>query len=246
MSQAVDRALESLWIINAHRRVTVTQLAEQLDVHKSTASRILSSLEKNRLVDRDAHTAEYSLGQGILQLAAAVTSQRGFTQSAQALSDLIAAETGLTANVAVLDDGSAVNVVQSESSVGFLQPRHYVGRRTPGHATSSGKVLLAYSADEAKKFVLGSDLPAFTTHTITDPSVLMQEFERIRGRGWGSADLEWEESMTAVAVPVFGLRGQVVAAATITAHHSDLPAESFADKASIMQEVVARFGPLLD
>lgn len=245
-SQAVDRALTALWILNGSTEATVTQVAEELQVHKSTASRLLVALEKHHLVERCDDSSAYQLGQGILQLAGSVSVQRDFTKSAQALCGMIADKLEITSNIAILDDMYAVNVVQASGSSSFLQPRQYVGRRTPGHATSSGKILIAHAPVEQQQKILSSELERFTDNTIVDPAELLKELELTKGRNWAASNQEWEAHMTAVAVPVKDTRGDVIAAATITGHPDQLPPEQFATKATEMQKLVARFGILLD
>lgn len=245
-SQSVDRALTALWILNGTKSSTVTEVAKELGVHKSTASRLLSALEHHQLVERSDDSSAYRLGQGILQLASSVANQRDFTKSAQSLCSLIARDLEITANVAVLDEIYAINIAQASGSRSFLQPRQYVGRRTPGHATSSGKVLIAAAGENTFNKLVSSGLESYTHNTITDAEDLASELAKVTKRGWASSNLEWENQMTAIAVPVFGAQGEVVAAATITGHRDQLPPEDFAGKAAELAKIVARFGPLLD
>ena len=245
-NQSVDRALQILWTLNGLQHATVTQIAQELHVHKSTASRLLTALERHRLVTRRPDSLAYELGHGILQLASSVNSQYDLTKSAQLLVEAVAEHFNLTANVAILDDTYAVNIAQSDPPDKFFTPRQYVGRRTPGHATSSGKVLLAFADQQIRDRMASESLHRFTPHTITDTSALMADLELARQRGWAVSNNEWDEDMTAIGVPLLGSQDRIVAAVTITGFTHDLPPETFAARAQKLQTVVAQHGRLLD
>ncbi len=245
-NQSVDRAIRILWVLNGRQEATVTDIAQELEVHKSTASRLLGLLEQHRLVVRQPESMAYELGHGILQLASTVRSQNDLTRSAQLLVETIAEHFKLTTNVAILDEIFAVNIAQAAPSERFFTPRQYVGRRTPGHATSSGKVLLAFAQDAVQQQVLASSLEKFTERTITDPECLAQELTQVRQQGWAVSNNEWDADMTAVAVPLLGLSGTVIAAVTITGFTHDLPPESFQARAQELQTLVQQHGRLLE
>lgn len=245
-NQSVDRALSILWILNGAKRATVTDIAQELDVHKSTASRLLVALERHALVVRQPDDLAYELGQGVLQLAGSVNSQDDLTKSAQLLVENVAQRFKLTANVAILDDIYAVNIAQSAPSERFFTPRQYVGRRTPGHATSSGKVLLAAAEEPIRERLLSQPLEHFTQWTITDRQELTNELATVEQQGWAVSNNEWDADMTAVAVPLLGVSDRVIAAVTITGFTHDLPSESFQRQAEELTKVVRRHGRLLE
>src|SRR5690625_7951969 len=95
-NQSVDRALRILWVLNGSQQATVTEIAEELQVHKSTASRLLAALERHRLVVRQPDDLAYGLGHGILQLASSVHAQDDLTRSAQSLVEAAAEHFKLT------------------------------------------------------------------------------------------------------------------------------------------------------
>ncbi|NWN88231.1 MAG: IclR family transcriptional regulator [Micrococcaceae bacterium] len=245
-NQSVDRALSILWILNGMQRATVTEVAAELEVHKSTASRLLTALERQQLVMRQPTSQAYELSHGILQLAGSVNAQNDLTKSAQILVEHVAREFKLTANVAILDDIYAVNIAQSAPSERFFTPRQYVGRRTPGHATSSGKVLIAAAEESVQQRLLAQPLEQFTDRTILEPAQFRDELTMVRERGWAVSDNEWDNDMTAVAVPLLGVNSQVIAAVTITGFTHDLPTESFATQADKLSTIVQRHGRLLE
>ena len=222
----MDRAVAALELLAEVGSAGTGDVADRLGVHKSSATRLLTSLATHGLVEQNGHGGAWRLGPGLVRLAGAVTSRTEFSGAAQQLCDRVAVELGLTTNVAVLDEGYAVNVSQAVG-VGLLAPRHYVGLRTPGHATSSGKLLLACVGAPG----VTAELEKFTERTILSVEDLDRELDLVRARGWASSDEEWEERITAVAVPLHTHDGRVEAALTVTGPSHRLQPGDFAEVA---------------
>jgi DNA-binding IclR family transcriptional regulator len=169
-----------------------------------------------------------------------VADRAGFSGAAQLLCDRVAEATGETANVAVLDGIFAVNVTQAVGA-GLLSPHHYLGRRTPGHATSSGKLLLALSDGGAAKDAT-RELEAYTDRTIVTADALAAELDRVRAQGWASSDEEWEDHITAVAVPLRLPDSSLEAVLTVTGPNHRLVPESFAEVAGQLAGLASSVG----
>jgi DNA-binding IclR family transcriptional regulator len=202
--QSVDRAVTVLEILARQGDAGVTEIAAELGVHKSTASRLIGALEHRGLVDQVGERGKYRLGLGMVRLAGAAASRIDLPQAAGPVCELLADELGETVNVAVLDDGHAVNICQGLGGAA-ISSFNWIGRRTPLHATSSGKVLLAFSDEDLR------DLPMtrFTERTVTDQARLAEQLRQIRERGWGSTSEELEIGLNAVAAPVYGTKAAI-------------------------------------
>lgn len=245
--QAADRVLQILEILADNGPTGVSAIARELGVHRSTAFRLLATLEGRRFVVQETHRGTYSLGAGALRIAGAVALRIDLAREAQEICDEVTARIGETSNVAILVDHAAVNIAQTTGTSSVAVRDQYVGQRTPLHATSSGKALLAYADDSAIEAVLGS-LERFSDTTIVDPAALRAELARVRERGWGSALAEWQDHTNAVAVPVFATDGSVVAALSITAPAFRMPPEDLPRLAEELrgfaQEFARRLGHL--
>lgn len=246
--QSVDRAARILRLLAEHPALGVSEISRHLTVHRSTAFRLLATLEAHNLVEQEERRGLYRLGLGVLGLAGAVTHRVDLVRDAQAVCDQMAAQFNETTNVAILDDRAAVNVTQAMSGQLVAVLRQYVGQRTPLHATSTGKVLLAYAPTTLRESVLAGPLERFTPTTITDPSALRSELDAVRSQGWAAADAEWEADAAAVAVPVRGAQGDVVAALSMTAPNFRLRPETFVTTARALhsgaEELSRRLGHL--
>jgi IclR family acetate operon transcriptional repressor len=183
----------------------VNDLARRIGVNASTASRLLATLERGRLVQRSAG-GPYRLGLRLVALADGVLARLDVRELARPQLRELVAQTGETATLSVPAGGEAVTVdfVAAESSVVSVAR---LGRRSVGHATAVGKVALAFAAGPR-----GVDgLTRFTERTITDPDALAAEIAAVRARGWAEAAGEREPDLNAVAAPVFDRRGELVA-----------------------------------
>ncbi|MGW3288952.1 IclR family transcriptional regulator [Streptomyces sp. NPDC001002] len=213
--QSVDRAVSVLEILARHGEAGVTEIADELDVHKSTAFRLLGVLENRGLVAQAKDRGKYYLGAGVLRLAGAAAVRLDISQEGVPVCRELADELGETVNIAVLDDDAAVNIMQARGTAS-VTAQNWLGRRTPLHATSSGKVLLAHMSPTLREGLLARSLPRFTERTITGSSALRGELEAVVEQGYGITIEELELGLTAVAVPVRAHDGKVIAALSVS------------------------------
>jgi DNA-binding IclR family transcriptional regulator len=223
--QSVDRALAILDLLARRGEAGVTEIAAELDVHKSTAFRLVGALENRQLVEQVSDRGKYRLGFGIIRLAGATTASLDITREGQPVCERLAVELDETVNLAVLDTGAATNITQSYGTAA-VTTRNWIGQRTPLHATSSGKVLLAWADDQVLEAALDT-LERYTPNTITSRSKLLAELELTRDRGWASTNEELEVGLNAVAAPIRGTGGVVVAAVSVSGPAYRLTVDSF-------------------
>ena len=224
--QSVDRALSVLEILAAHGEAGVTEVAAELGVHKSTAFRLVAVLESRGFVEQLADRGKYRLGFGVVRLAGAAAAQLDLAQQGRPVCEALAADLEETVNIAILGSDRAVNVSQVRGPAA-LSTHNWVGQGTPLHATSSGKVLLAFAPDAVRKSVLSRELQRFTAATITDPEELRQHLDLIVEQGWGSTVEEFEAGLNAVAAPVRDADGTVIAALSVSGPSFRMAAEDF-------------------
>src|ERR1700754_5144074 len=165
--QSVDRAVSVLEILAQRGEAGVSDVAADIGVPKSTAFRLLGALEERELVEQTQERGKYRLGFGILRLANAISGRLDVTQQGREICERLATQVGETVNIAVLRSHYAVNVDQARgpSAVGT---HNWVGELTPLHATSSGKILLAFMSSQARRELLETaTLTRYTPRTIT-------------------------------------------------------------------------------
>src|SRR4051795_9447652 len=171
--QSVDRALTIMNILARLGQAGVTEIAVELGVHKSTAFRLVTTLESHEFVEQTEDRGKYRLGLGLVRLAGASTARLDVVQEARPVCRRLAAASGETVNVAVLSEQAALYVDQVAG--GSALPSHnWVGQHIPLHATSNGKVLLSgLEHDEVDRRV--DSLPAYTERTVTSRRKLHRE-----------------------------------------------------------------------
>lgn len=121
----------------------VTEIAADLGVHKSTASRLMSALLNRGLVDQVSDRGRYRLGLGLVRLAGSVTSSLDAVSGSRAVTKALATEVGETVNIAVLDNNRVLYVDQVIGP-SMVSMRSWLGHSVPTHCTASGKVLTAW------------------------------------------------------------------------------------------------------
>lgn len=208
--QSVDRALTILKLLARDGELGVSELAASLGVHRSTAFRLVATLESHDLVEQDSDRGRYRLGVGLVRLAGATSARLDLVRESRAVTPALARAVGETVNVAVLAGREALYVDQV-AGPSALQLHNWVGQRIPLHATSNGKVLLAHAPAELCEEVLAADLPGLAARTVTDPRRLRAELAEVRRRGYATAVDELEDGLSAVAAPVRGADGSVIA-----------------------------------
>ena len=208
---SVNRAISILQVLALRGPTTVTEIATELNVHKSTIFRLLATLDARGLVDQNGTRGRYQLGYGVVQLAAGATRQLDLSVISRRVCEALAEEVGETVDIAINDDNAVLNIDQVIGAAAMTTV-DWVGRRTPLHATSSGKVFLAHMSSTQRDDYLSSTLERFTEHTITDRRELEEQLQTVRDQGYGFTLEEYQIGLAAVAAPIRDIEGRVVAA----------------------------------
>jgi DNA-binding IclR family transcriptional regulator len=213
--RAVDHAIDVLeCLARAGAPIGVTDLTRQLELSKASVHHILGTLEARGLVMREPDLPLYRLGWNLYELGSSVVRSVDVSRIARPFLDKLALETGESVLLGILDGDSVLYLDRGDAPHGF----HMVaaaGRRSPLHATASGKFLLAFADDEFAKRYLKRSLESFTLDTLTDPSILRQQLAEIRAQGYATCWQERELGLCSVAVPLRNHTGEVVASLTL-------------------------------
>lgn len=214
--RSVDRAAALLLALGDHQGAAgVSELARRLGLHKSTASRLLATLERRGLVEQDGETGKYRLGLVVIRLAE--HAERTLDLRAIGLPELerLARRVHETAGLAVADGGELVCVAQV-AGPNLVAVGDWTGRRGPLHALAAGKVILAARPEREVARLVRHGLSAFTERTLVALEPLLADLARTRRRGYATAFGEYEPGLNSIAAPVRDARGQVVAAVQIS------------------------------
>jgi DNA-binding IclR family transcriptional regulator len=213
--RAVDRALDILLCFTRQTpRLTMTQIADQVGMNKSTVHRLLGTLEKKRFLQRDQFTGYYHLGIRLFQMAYLTLEHNNLRQHAAPFLHRLCEQHRETITLSVLDDSDVIflDVVESPQRVKLAAS---TGQRLPAFATAAGKAILAYLPDETVKQVIERGMQQYTPRTIQSPEIFYTDIRRTRAQGFSISEQEYEEGINAVATPILDPDGQPIAAITV-------------------------------
>lgn len=229
--QSVTRAAALLRAVAAATGTagSATALAEAVGLNRTTTWRILTTLEHERLVAFDRETGTYSLGFGLIDLAGQADGV-ALVRSARVVLQRLAAQAHETAALAVVRGG--VLTYAAEATTGAVVTAGWQGREVALHATSTGKVLLAYSHPAELRVLLrlprGGRLPRYTPSTITSLNALEKELAVVRDCGYAVCRGEFESTAWGVSAPVLDLARHPVAVVSLWGPSDRLTEDRFA------------------
>jgi len=215
MSQTVDRALSILPLL-AEGPAGLDQVAGRLQVHKSTALRLLRTLHEHGLVYRQ-QDQRYRLGARLFALAQQAVEALDVREIAHPHLAGLNERTGHTVHLAVYEQGEVVYIDKVESR---YPVRMYsrIGRPVAITVAAVAKLLLADLPEPERRAVAERlEYPRYTARSTPDAAAFLAELARVRRQGW-AADLGGhEESINCVGAPLRGPDGRVCAAMSVSA-----------------------------
>lgn len=244
-TQAVLRALALLKTFTDDRpELSLPDLAELVGLNKTTAYRLLTALESEGLVVRDGINDTYRLGPEAIALGGRAMRANSLRVVSQAELEQLARQTGETAMIEVLSEGKVLTLAEV-SGPHLVGATPFVGSHWPLHATSTGKVILAYLPQAERETLLAYPLEAFTPRTLTQPEALQAELVRVREQGFAVGDQELEIGYVSVATPVHNYEGRVIAAVSVGGPSTRLPQERIEEMVALLKPVAARISERL-
>jgi DNA-binding IclR family transcriptional regulator len=208
--QSIERAFAVLGAL-ADGPIGVTEVAERVDLPKSTAARMLQSLVREGAVEQVPGGSRYRLGPRIESLATGFGATRGLIEIARPHLEELATSVGEAAGLSVPEDRE-VHYVEQVDTPNPVGVRDWTGSRVPLHAVSSGLVFLAHRPAGAVDRYLAEPLLALTRRTTTDPSVLRDRLRAVALAGYAWVHDEFADGISSVAAGIADASGEVVAA----------------------------------
>jgi DNA-binding IclR family transcriptional regulator len=202
----------------------LTAIARELGLTKQRALRNLRTLIDHGYARQDTETERYEIGIKLLTLGESVRERFGILAAARAEMAALRDATGHAVTLSTLVEGQAtiLDLVQGRTIVEFgIRP----GSGLALHSSAHGHVHLAFGPAGLLERVLSTPLTAFTTHTITDPTVLHDAVMLTRQRGWTTAAEQVLLGVNTLAAPVRDHRGALAGAIAIVGSLQFIPAE---------------------
>ncbi len=214
--RSVVKIVSLLEILAKEKELGITEITNNIDVHKSTAYRFLTSLKELGYVKQNRENEKYSLTLRLFELGSEVVARLSRRAEARPIMEELANHTQETVHLATLEAGEVVYIDKIDSPQ-TIRLYLRVGRRAPAYCTGLGKALLAWASPEIiEKILKKGDLHQFTKNTIVDPARLKEELQQIREKGYAIDNEEHEEGVYCVAVPIHGIDGKVSTAISVS------------------------------
>ena len=215
-TQALDRAVQLVAsVVRANEPLSFADIQEANGLAKSTTSRILAALERGGLLERD-ESGGYVAGSLFWLYAARHDPWEELVRLARPVMEQIGGDTQESVHLSVIRGDQVVQVAQVDSRY-LLGTRDWTEVEVPAHASALGKVFFAWSV-----LTPGARLEKLTPATVTTKAGLDRDAQETRRRGYAVTVDELEVGLTGVAVPVRGVRGDIVAALGISGPTSRL------------------------
>ena len=214
MSQTLDRALTILDLV-AERPRRVNEVAAALQVHPSTALRLLHTLRRHAFV-HELGDHQYRLGPATFRLGFQALAGMDLRTIAKPIMEELRDITSETVHLAVLggDEVVYVEIVPAKHPV-TLQSR--IGAIAPMHCTSVAKAILAYLPIDKRSRLLGSrKLTRFTPNTLVTAADLAADLAETRERGYARDDEEHQVDIHCVAAPIMVGDNQVMGSLSVS------------------------------
>jgi IclR family pca regulon transcriptional regulator len=210
--QSLDRGIAVLLAFDAeHPEPSLAELAQVTGFSRPAVRRFLITLERMGYV-RSNGAGRWSLTPRVLSIGQHYTETHALIELAQPHLLSLAERTSESASLATLDGDEVVYVARVPVRR-IMSINVSVGTRVPAHATSMGRVLLAWASPAVVDEVLtGRPLRAVTPNTLTDLDDVRAELSRVRARGWSIVSEELEIGLLSASAPVRDRSGEVVAA----------------------------------
>ncbi len=211
-----DRAIDVLLLFNEQRPVlTAEEVAELLEMSRSTTYRYLLSLRSYGLVEEGNTNGEFRLGPAVFQLARVARKGLGLSEVALPVMRELVDQTGESA-LLTCRSGLHVVCVERVESPHIVRLSYERGQVLPLHAGAAAKVLLAYlKPSEIDAVLSAAPLPHYTERTVTDPDTLLTQLKDIRAKGYAVTDGEVDVGVRGVAAPILGTNEQAIAGISV-------------------------------
>ncbi len=214
--KTATRAIDVVHHLQGHPGAGLGQIAAVLRVHKSSASRLLRTLERHGWVARDPSGFAYHIGPALIAVGRAAVDQFLRSERVLPMMERLRDLSGETVHLAVFDQGEMLHVLRADSH-DMIRVTCPAGTRDALHCTALGKAFLASLSDEQRRMIVtGLKLERRTPNTITGRKALLADLEATRARGFSIDREEGRVGVRCVGLALVEARGKSIGALSIT------------------------------
>lgn len=233
--QSVDNALRLIDVLCEFEEVGVTELSKIMGLGKSTAFRLLTTLENRGYVRKDEETSKYRLGMKFAYVGTIVLDRMEITKYSRPYLEELTQKFNEASHLVTMEDDGNVRFIDKVRGTSFVHMESVVGGKKPSYCTATGKVLLAHMpAERVLSYLQNQNFEQHTEKTTVDKDKLLEELKQIRDQGYSIDDEESEMGLTCYAAPIIDTSNQPIAAVSLSGPTSRMEKQ----KKEMIEEVV--------
>ena len=235
--QSVDRVLDMIEVLAEEQEgLGVTELANRVGLHKSTAHRLLATLTRRNYIEK-TESGTYKIGLKLIEAASCYINSLELQTEARPYIVQITSPLGLTSHLGVLD-GDQVVYIEKMDVVSTVKMYSQIGLRMHAYCSSLGKCLLSnYSKEELEDRMKNCSFIKFTPNTISSMEELHEEMTKVRRQGWAMDDQEFEIGHRCIGAPIYDYRGDIIASISASGDVRVLTDDRIEDTAAYVKQV---------
>lgn len=238
--KSIKKAIDVLDCFSIDKDVLgVADISRMTGITPSTVSRILSTLRRKHCVEIDPKSGRYCLGTKVYGWAQIVHSRLKLSEVALPAMGELRDACGEEVALYIREGISRICIAKVDSTYNVAK-KTTIGVPLPFHCGAAGKVLLAYQPVAIRKRLISMPLEQYTPFTITDPTVLEEELEKIRDEGVAYSTSEREVGAYSIVAPVRNGFSEVVASLSISGPQFRLSEEKVAVYKKLVQDAAEK------
>lgn len=235
--QSLERAFAILDCFNdSQPDLGVREIARQIDLHPSTVGRILTTLNSLGVLTQDKETRRYRMGPKVLKWSSVYTSNLDLQTEARPYMQELHRITEETISLDIPNGQTRICIERIESPQNLRWVKQ-LGEIMPFYASASGRILLSFLPSDEKNLILKSmNFEQLTPYTTTDPNIFFEELELTKKRGYAVSESERVEGVSCVAAPIFGVKGVILGALTVSGPSTRFSEQKIQEHAELLKK----------
>jgi IclR family transcriptional regulator, KDG regulon repressor len=194
----------------------VREIARQIELHPSTVGRILTTLNSLGVLTQDKETRRYRMGPKVLKWSSVYTSNLDLQTETRPYMQELQRITEETISLDIPNGQTRICIERIESPQNLRWVKQ-LGEIMPFYASASGRILLSFLPSKEKdEIIKNMTFEQLTPYTTTDPIIFCEELELTKKRGYAVSQSERVEGVSCVAAPIFGVKGEMLGALTVS------------------------------
>lgn len=245
-NRSAKRTIEILeYLADADKPKPLAVISRDLEIHKSTLYRFLSTLMDEGYVQQERESGRYYVSLKLAWLSAKLLDRQEIRTRVKPLLEELAQVTGETVHLGVVD-GYEVVYIDKVAGNQAVQMRSRIGHRSPLHSSALGKVLLSnMPTSKWQEYIDNVGLRPYTPNTITDAGNFINHLRKVQEQGFGIDNVENEEGIRCIASPIRNHVGEVVAAVSVSGSILTMTKEKVENVCPLLCDGALRFSKSL-